>query len=291
MHLYLNGKILPEKEAHLSVHDHGFLYGAGGFETFRTFGGRVFRLEHHLARLRGCCERLRIHPPPESLLNTGKLPEAIEKLLHRNNLEDSVFRLTLSGGPVSGGLPREAYRHPTELLVPRPLPRTGSDPVGLHLLRTRRNTPEFDPRPKSPAYLNSLAGHLEMVDRGIPPGDEGLMLSERRTLAEGVTTNLFLAKDGRLITPAPAEGILPGITRGFVFETAERLEIPVRESTCRIDDLEHAEAVFLTNAVRGLVPVRSLFDINGSLIRDVDTPANPVFQALRTAYETATKIY
>ncbi len=291
MHLYLNGKILPEKEAHLSVHDHGFLYGAGGFETFRTFGGRVFRLAHHLARLHACCERLRIHPAPESLLDAGKLSRTIDKLLHRNNLEDSVFRLTLSGGPVSGGLPREAYHHPTELLVPRPLSRSGNGPVGLHLLRTRRNTPEFDPRPKSPAYLNSLAGHLEMRDRGIPPGDEGLMLSERRTLAEGVTTNLFLVKGARLFTPALAEGILPGITRGFVLETAEKLEIPIRESTCDLDDLEQTEAVFLTNAVRGLVPVRALFDIDGSLIRQVDTAANPVFQALHAAYTTATKIY
>ncbi len=284
MLLYLNGKILPQDEAQVSVNDHGFLYGAGCFETFRTFGGGLFRLEQHLRRIRAGCDQLHIRTGSISLLNEKNLLETVAELLRVNKLGDAVFRLTVTGGPVAGGLPREPYREPTELLVPRPLPRGHGVPIGLHLLEARRNSPEFHPRPKSVAYLNSLAGHLEMRERNIPPGDEGLMSADDDIAAEGVTTNLFLIRNQTLRTPGSHDGILSGITRGFVLEAAEQLGLPVQEISCRIADLKRADAIFLTNAVRGIIPVGTLFDQRGNLIRRIRSESDPAFQSLTRAY-------
>ncbi len=287
MFLYLNGKILPQDQAQVSVNDHGFLYGAGCFETFRTFGGCVFRLEEHLRRIRAGCDRLHIPSRSLSLLDAETLLDTVAKLRQVNKLEDAVFRLTVTGGPVAGGLPAEPYREPTELLVPRALPPIPGGPVGLHLLEIRRNSPEFHPRPKSVAYLNSLAGHLEMRERSIPPGDEGLMSADGDTAAEGVTSNLFLIQNQTLLTPGSQDGILPGITRAFVLEAAGQLGLPVQEKTCRIADLESADAIFLTNAVRGIIPVGTLFDRRGNLIRRVRSEDDPAFQSLAGAYSNA----
>ncbi len=284
MHLYLNGRIIPENQASIPVGDHGFLYGAGCFETFRTFGGTPFLLGEHLERLSAGCEQIGIQIPDTFLTIGNRMSPVLSELLAKNGLSDAVFRYTVSAGPAAGGLPREPYTNPTELLVPRPLPPDRPDPVALHVLATRRNSPEFEPRPKSLAYLNSLAGHLEMRERAIPPGDEGLMLTPGGHLSEGVTGNLFFIVDGHLHTPAASAHILSGITRQAVLALAEQSGTRIGEDTYTLDHLLGAEAIFITNSVRGLSPVATVLSENGELLRETGTGSHPLFRKLCRLY-------
>ncbi len=284
MYLYLNGKILPETEASLSVNDHGFLFGAGFFETFRTFNGRPHLLEEHLGRLKAGCEQIQIRLPDSSIAEAEHMEPVLAELLERNGLPDAVFRYTVAAGPAPGGLPRAPYTDPTELLVPRPVPELSEKPISLHILRTRRNTEEFEPRPKGLAYLNSLAGHLELREREIPPGDEGVMLSPGAHLSEGVTGNLFFILDDRLCTPDPSTGLLSGVTRQAVLALAEQFGIRIREDRFTLDDLTGADAIFITNSVRGLSPAAKVISEDDRLLWTGESERHPVFTKLYQVY-------
>ncbi len=288
MKIYLNGRILPEEEATVSATDHGFLYGAGFFETFRTFNGRAFLIDEHLKRLKSGCEQIRIRYGNTFLGTEPRMEPVLTELLKANDLPDAAFRYTVSAGPTPGGLPRQAYTAPTELLVPRPLSENDSQPVSLHVLTTRRNSSEFDPRPKSVNYLNSLAGHFELLDRKTAPGDEGIMLSPDGRLCEGVTSNLFLIRDGCVHTPRCTGRILPGVTRQFLLGLARSRRLPHIEGDYTLADMTPSDAVFLTNSVRGLIPVSAVFGAERERIWENDSSLDPHFNKLSRMYSMET---
>src|SRR5690606_32894602 len=137
--------------AALPVNDHGFLFGANLFETFRTYRGSPFLLEQHLARLRSGCDAFGIDWRQSRLASDQAfVNEVIRSLLLENQVDDAVFRITVSAGTSPGGIPAGPYREPREIVFIRPLPKRGNEPgVRIHLLNTRRLPPEFTPRPKS----------------------------------------------------------------------------------------------------------------------------------------------
>jgi len=192
--LWLNGLYIPTADARLPVLDHAVQFGAGLFETIRTWNGQAPLLPRHLARLRSGCRAYRIEPPKEALLAQAetRLPGILRELLRRSHCADAVFRYTVTAGVAQPGLPRAHYRQPSEMIVQRPLPDTSATVKTLHVLATRRLAPECLPRPKSLQYGNALMGRWELLDRGLmAAGDEGLMLTPEGWLAEGLTTNLF----------------------------------------------------------------------------------------------------
>ncbi|MEX2382649.1 MAG: aminotransferase class IV [Opitutales bacterium] len=299
MYLYLNGNLLREQEAVISASDHGFLYGAGFFETFRTYGGRPHLLEEHVRRLERACRQLDIRLGPNLLIGGPRLREeqrrpafpcfleAIACLLEKNSLSDAVFRYSISGGPQPGGLPAAPYRSPTELLTIRPLPSSPPpEGVTLHLLETARTGAEFAPRPKSTSCLNVLAAHQELRRRNTSPGDEGLMLTPEGTLAEGVTTNLFFLRNRKLKTPSTVTGILPGVTRQSIIDLARSSRIPMEESIFPLRELEQADAIFLTNSVRELIPVSQVLAKDNCILWEGATPSHPCFLHLQSAYRS-----
>lgn len=271
MLIYWKGGIVPEAEATVPANDHGFLYGVGLFETFRTYGGRPFLLEEHMSRLKAGCRLLRILPGEDHLAGAeppfSALRETVQRLLSANDLTDAIFRYTLSAGEAAGGLPREAYTRPGEMIHVRPLhpplPQIGHR---IHILHTHRTEPEAWPRPKSLHYANSLAGHWELLDRAHLPGDEGLMLTADRRLAEGVVSNIFLVTEGSLRTPALSAGILGGVTRRAVLDLAPAAGLKAREEDLRLPDLTGSDAIFTTNSTRGISPVHEVLDERGGTL-------------------------
>ncbi|MGM1050467.1 MAG: aminotransferase class IV [Bacillota bacterium] len=256
----VDGRVVDTAEAVVSVMDHGLLYGMGLFETFRTYQGEPFLLERHLSRLADSCKMLGIAYNP----NPERLREWILQLMSANELEDAYIRYTITAGVEALGLPAGDYTNPTELVYIKPLPVLPDSLYkkgrALQLLSTPRNTPETAVRLKSLHYMNNIMAkrELQSYPDAVHLQAEGLMLTGNGDLAEGIVSNIFFIKDGKLYTPDVDTGILPGITRAFVLELANHLGIPAEEGRYTWDVLTYADEIFTTGSVQELVPVTSL---------------------------------
>ncbi|MFD2171038.1 aminotransferase class IV [Tumebacillus lipolyticus] len=246
MFVYLNDRVLPLEQASLSVLDHGFLYGAGLFETMRTAGGAPVFWQEHVCRLRESAEWLGI-PIPWS---DEQLERAIHETVQANELEEAYVRLTVSRGVGALGPSGKSCSVPTlviyvkELVLP---PDSGRD---LIVLETVRSSPETPVRAKTLNYLNSLLAYRELELRGAA---EGIQLTSDGAIAEGAVSNLFFVIDGELCTPPLDAGILPGITRDWV-----KRQLPVRERRLTLADIAHASEAFTTSSVVGVLPATSV---------------------------------
>lgn len=288
MKIGLNGRVMESGEAVISVYDHGFLYGMGLFETFRTYGGRPYLLERHMQRLADGCEAIGIRYTPDG----DALRKMIAALLAENGLTEGYIRLTVTAGIGELGLPSGDYEQPTEFMLVKPLPphneRLYSEGKELRLLKTARNTPEGAVRLKSLHYMNNIIAKRELLASGASASAEGLMLSHEGLLAEGIVSNLFFVQEGTIFTPSTDIGILPGITRQRVIELARGLGYTVREGHYLYDELLAAEEVWLTTSIQELVPVTRLTDENGSTAVGSGS-AGPVLRELLLAYRKDTE--
>ncbi|MGG1550397.1 aminodeoxychorismate lyase [Paenibacillus ferrarius] len=266
MMISINGALLDEQQAVVSVYDHGFLYGIGLFETFRTYQGEPFLLTEHLQRLADGCRELGIaYEASETAVRAS-----IAQLLQANSLTDAYIRFSVSAGVEALGLPGGDYTKPTEIIYIKPLPprdeQVYSDGKALQLLKLPRNTPEGLYRFKSFHYMNNILAKRELSLYPWAAGAEGLMLSEDGYVAEGIVSNLFFVKDGTLHTPSLETGILPGITRGHVLKLAAARGIPLQDGLYRWEDLVEADEVFLVNSVQEIVPVGTMYTPSGQAV-------------------------
>ncbi|MDR6555118.1 aminodeoxychorismate lyase [Paenibacillus qinlingensis] len=263
MIISMNGTLVEETQAVVSVYDHGFLYGIGLFETFRTYNRKPFLLAEHIRRLTDGCQELGIVYEP----NLENLSRFIEELLQANHLEDAYIRYSVSAGVEALGLPTSDYTKPTEIIYIKPLPprdeRTYLQGKALQLLKLPRNTPEGLYRFKSFHYMNNILAKRELGQYAWATGAEGLMLSEDGYVAEGIVSNLFFVKKDTLYTPSLDTGILPGITRAYVMDLAQQLQIPIQDGLYRWEDLIEADEAFLVNSIQEIVPVNTLYTPSG----------------------------
>ncbi|WP_410512987.1 aminotransferase class IV [Paenibacillus sp. BR2-3] len=258
----INDSVIDAKEAVVSVLDHGFLYGVGLFETFRTYGGVPFLLERHLERMEEGCRQLGIPFHADTI----KLEAWITRLMKKNGLKEAYIRYTVTAGVDILGLPAGDYVKPNHILYAKALPalpeKLYTQGKPLQLLSHRRNTPEGHERFKSLHYMNNILAKRELSGySSAANGAEGLMLTAQDQVAEGIVSNLFFVKNGVLCTPDTATGILPGITREMVTELAIDAGLQVEEGFYSWEQLKEADEVFLTNSIQEIVPVTSLWEM------------------------------
>lgn len=259
--VYQHGYILENAAARVSADDHGFLFGLGFFETFRTCNGQPHLWELHRRRLRQACAVAGIEPGSSLLVSDeGKLRAVIQTLLAKHELADAVFRYTVTAGTPSHTEGRAIYSSPTELLSLRPLPATAPrEGVALRLLELPRDNGEWRPRPKSLNYSNALLGGLELQRRGAALSDEGLFLArDGRQVVEAVRHNVAWIHDGRWFYPDPDLGAVPGTCLQWLLE----LGVPAEPTRASVADFRGAEAAVVLNSVRGVTPVRELWDVD-----------------------------
>ncbi|GAB7387187.1 aminodeoxychorismate lyase [Bacillaceae bacterium] len=253
--VYLNGNIVRAEQAVVSIFDHGFLYGAGVFETFRAYNERPFLFDAHMDRLFAGLGELGIRLRQDRT----QLKEAVLRTLAANRLQDAYIRLSVTGGEAGLGLSGEDYTSPTVLVMAKPVPPfpEAMYEKGKRLVTVSipRNTPEGRVRHKSHNFLNQIFAKKEL---GAQEDAEGLMLTREGFVAEGIVSNIFLIRNGRLVTPTLATGILPGVTRAFVLRLASELGIPAEERDFRRAELLAADEIFLTNSIQEIVPVREV---------------------------------
>lgn len=253
----LNGRLIPRSQAKISPFDHGFLYGYGLFETMRAYNGHVFRLDSHLTRLRCSAESIGL---THNILTTdeGKqsLKAACMATLEANKLKEARLRLTVSAGEGDATPDPSTCSGPTVLVTAQNLIPMPPDKYELGfkavLSSLRRNSRSPLSRLKSACYMESILARTVARAAGC---DEAILLNERGYLTEGSTSNIFLVSDGRLITPSPKSGILPGITREAVLEIARASHIKTLERQVELKELIKAEEAFITNSIMELMPL------------------------------------
>jgi len=262
MSILYNGQFRSRNEAVISALDHGFLYGMGLFETFRTYGGRPWLLREHAERMAKGCELLGIRYAPDEDAMRRKIAE----LLEANGLEDGYVRWSVSAGDGEIGLPGGDYDRPNEIVYVKPLsadePSTRPGKT-LRLLRQRRSTPEGAFRLKSFHYMNNIVAKRELRVAGATSGTEGLFLDGNGHIAEGMVSNVFWATGGKLYTPSSDTGLLEGVTREYVIRLAGEEGISIETGLFGWEELTRADEIFLTNSVQEIVPVTTLEDEQG----------------------------
>jgi 4-amino-4-deoxychorismate lyase len=261
MWCWMNGEFVRAKELRISPFEHGFLYGVGFFETFRTYNRDVFMFKEHMARLNAALSEFRISMPYDE----NEILSSVRRLDELSGGLDGYFRLNVSAGVHDVGLAPSSYATPNVILFRKTLPLMvrGAEKKAVWL-ETPRNRPESAVRHKSHSFLNNVRGRLELPSL---KELEGLFVTEDGFVAEGITSNVFWMRGGVLYTPSIETGILPGTTRTYVISLAQSLGITVNEGFFLKEDVENAEEVFVTNAVQELVPISGIgeFTFSGTL--------------------------
>jgi branched-chain amino acid aminotransferase group I len=260
--VHLNGTLVPRSKAHISISDHGFLYGFGLFQTMRVYDGRIFLLDRHIKRLK---ESAKIIGLEDKVLNLD-LEKACREVVAINDLKNARVRLTVTNGK-STALPWEdPGGDPTVLVtavpyVPYPAEKYNQGfKVGIATVRRSRDNIVASSL-KSLNYMINVIARMEVSKRG---QDEALLLNEDGYLAEGGSSNIFFVRSGRLVTPAVNSGIIPGVTREVVMELADSLDLVLSEGTVGKPIFKQCEEAFMTNSMIEIMPVTSINDETGA---------------------------
>ena len=251
--IWLDGAIVDESEAKVSVFDHGLLYGDGIFEGIRFYKGRVFRLEEHIERLFLSAKAILLKMP----WSQEEVIQATLDTIRANGLQDGYVRLVVTRG--AGGLGLNPYlcEQPSMFIIASTITLYPEENYtnGLEIVTcaTRRPTPaSLSPQVKSLNYLNNIMAKVEAIKAGAM---EGIMLNEQGYVAECTGDNIFILKKGEVRTPPISDGALDGITREAIFELCGELGIVIREVSLTRYDLYTSDECFLTGTAAEVIPV------------------------------------
>ena len=283
MKIYLDGKYCDERNARISVFDHGLLYGDGIFEGIRAYNGRVFKLKEHIDRLFYSAKAILLKLP----LTHQEFMAAIVETCRRNRLRDGYIRLVVTRGPGTLGLNPNRCKNPSVIIIagkiqlyPEELYQRGMDIITVPTTRNLHSA--LNPAIKSLNYLNNIMAKIEANNAGC---EEAIMLNSEGFVAECTGDNLFIVKEGHLLTPPLSAGALYGITRRVVMELAAESGLKVSEPNLTRYDLFCADECFLTGTGAEVVPV---VKIDGRVI-GTGKPG-PVTENLVAQYHALTKV-
>jgi branched-chain amino acid aminotransferase len=266
--VWLNGRLARGDEAALSVFDRGARDGGAIFETLRLYGGRPFAWQRHLERLVLSAAELGFPVPP----SPAKLREAIDAVLAEQGMTDAVVRITVTRG-VPGGRPTRAGAW------------VEAEPVAGRLwtgTRAGAGRAIVSELPFEPGWLgrhkttSRLAWDLAREQARAANADEALLVSPDGEVLEGAASNVFVVREGEVLTPPLSRNVLPGITRALVLSLCAELGVRHRERPLDLVHVREAGEIFLTNSVQEVLPLATL---DGRAV-----PGRALGERLRTAY-------
>ena len=253
MKIYMNGKLVPENQAKVSVFDHGLLYGDGVFEGIRAYQGRVFKLDEHIDRLYRSAQAIDMKIP----MAKAAMAQAVVKTCLANGLRDGYIRLVVTRGVGTLGLNPHTCKTSQTIIIaggiqlyPQKLYETGLDVVTVGTLRN--HTESVNPRIKSLNYLNNVLAKIEAMNAGCM---ECILLNPQGFVAEASGDNIFIVRGHTLLTPPSWCGALEGITRQTVMDLAPEQGLEVRAEVLTRYDLYTADEVFLTGTAAEIIAV------------------------------------
>jgi len=254
--VWIDGHFVPRDEAKVSIFDHGLLYGDGVFEGIRAYNGKIFECAAHMRRLFDSARAIRLTIP--------YTPEEIEKFtyetLKTNNMSDSYIRLVVTRGVGTLGLDPGNCKRPTVFIItelirlyPHEMYENGMSVITASVIRNHPNA--LSPRIKSLNYLNNILAKIEAADAGVP---EAVMLNTEGFVAECTADNIFIVRNGEVLTPPASEGSLEGVTRGAIINICRGSAIPIHERRLERHDLYIADECFLTGTAAEVIPVTKI---------------------------------
>jgi branched-chain amino acid aminotransferase len=245
MKIFIDGKLCSEQDAKVSVFDHGLLYGDGIFEGIRIYNGRVFKLKEHIDRLFYSAKAILLDIP----MSHAALMKATVDTCRANELRAGYIRLLVTRGVGTLGLNPRSCKNPSVIIIAE-LYAHGMEIVTVPTVRNLHSA--LNPAIKSLNYLNNILAKIEANNAGV---EEAVMLNSEGFVAECTADNLFILKNGALLTPPLSAGALYGITRGTVMEIAEKAGLKVSEPNLTRYDLFNADECFLTGTGAEIMPV------------------------------------
>jgi branched-chain amino acid aminotransferase len=253
MKVYIDGKYYDEKNAKISVFDHGLLYGDGVFEGIRAYNGRVFKLIEHIERLFYSAKAILLEIP----MSPKELIAAVVQSCRRNDIRDGYIRLVVTRGIGTLGLNPNKCKNPSVIIIadriqlyPPELYKRGLEIITVATTRNLHSA--LNPAIKSLNYLNNILAKIEALNGGC---EEAIMLNADGYVAECTGDNIFIVKGGQLLTPPLSAGALYGITRGTVMALGRESGLAVSEPNLTRYDLFNAEECFLTGTGAEIIAV------------------------------------
>ena len=281
MKIYIDGKYYSERDARISVFDHGLLYGDGIFEGIRAYSGRVFKLKEHIDRLFYSAKSILLKIP----MAHADIMAATVETCRRNRIRDGYIRLVVTRGVGTLGLNPNRCKNPSVIIIadkiqlyPPEFYQRGMEIITVPTIRNLHSA--LNPAIKSLNYLNNIMAKLEANNAGC---EEAIMLNAEGFVAECTGDNIFIVKEGQLLTPPRSAGALYGITRRTVMEMAAEGGLNVSEPNLTRYDLFNADECFLTGSASELVPI---VKIDGRVIGTGEP--GPVTKSLVAQYHALT---
>jgi branched-chain amino acid aminotransferase len=282
MKIYVDGKYYDEKNAKVSVFDHGLLYGDGVFEGIRAYNGRVFKLKEHIDRLFYSAKAILLSIP----MSHRDITRIVIETCRRNKIRDGYIRLVVTRGVGSLGLNPFKCKKPSVIVIadkiqlyPPELYARGLEIITVPTVRNLHSA--LNPAIKSLNYLNNVLAKIEAINGGC---EEAIMLNAEGYVSECTGDNVFVLKGGHLFTPPLSAGALYGITRGVVLDLAREAGMMVSEPDLTRYDLFNADECFLTGTGAELIPV---VKIDGRSIGS--GKPGPITRSLVQKYHTLTR--
>ena len=253
MKIYLNGKMVPEKDAKVSVFDHGLLYGDGVFEGIRAYNGRVFMLDEHVDRLYRSAKAIAMTIP----MTKAEMAQAVVDTCKANKLTNGYIRLVVTRGVGELGLNPYLCKKPQVIIIAAGIqlypPSLYEKGMAVVTVGTIRNHAEaVNPRIKSLNYLNNVMAKIEAINAGVM---ECILLNGQGFVSEASGDNIFAVRGDTLLTPPCWCGALEGITREVVMKMAPEHGLRVKEDVMTRYDLYTADEVFLTGTAAEIISV------------------------------------
>ncbi len=264
----VNGRVSGERDAVVSVLDHGFLYGEGIYEVVRTYGRRPFLFDRHTQRMRGSAERIALKLPFTDAELEQRVADTAGAFFAQPDASDEVYiRILVTRGVGDITYNPASCTSPTVVIIVKPLVPPPHDiyerGVKVALVEVVRNHPgSVSPRIKSNNLLNNALAAQEAYRRG---AFEAIMRNYRNEISEGSISNVFVVKNGAVATPPLDAGLLAGITRAFVLDLAPAVGVTIAETALHDSDLLEADEAFLTSSTQEIVPIAT---VDGRKIAD-----------------------
>ena len=259
--VWLNGALLDEDQARVAYNDHGLTVGDGVFETVKAYGGVPFALRRHLDRLEISARGLGLSAP-------AGLREAVDEVCRANEIGDAAIRITLTGGPGPLGSGR-GDSGPTVIVATAPLP-SWPESVEVATMPWPRNERGATAGLKTTSYAENVVALARARAAG---ASEAIFPNTVGSLCEGTGTNVFLSRDGRLVTPPLSAGCLAGVTRALLLELGVAVEMDIP-----LGALAEAGEAFLASTTREVQPIHA---VDG---RNLASCPGPLTQAAAAAF-------
>jgi branched-chain amino acid aminotransferase len=276
--VYIDGQYYPKSQAKISVYDHGLLYGDGVFEGIRAYNGVVFKLKEHIDRLYRSAHAIMLNIP----LTKEEMINAVLETLRKNNLRDAYIRLVVTRGFGDLGIDPRKCQKPTIIIITDSIKIHSSEAkekgIRAMIVWVRRDSVDATSHEvKSLNYMNSI---LAKIEANIAGYDEAICLDKNGYVSEGAAENLFIVREGKIITPPTSTGALVGITRKVILKLAQKIGYPTIEANITPTDLLTADEAFFTGTAAEIVPI---VEVNKRIIGE--GKPGPVTRHLMSEFE------